>query len=927
MPLHVNLLGTFAVKQDETPVTNFRSDKVRGMLAYLVIEANRAHQRSAIATMLWSESDETKALKNLRSSLSNLKSIVDNDDILSVTRQQIQIVLNETVFVDVLAFEQLIADCEVHQHANVVTCEACIGRYRQAIDLYRGDFLTGFALNDSDGFNDWQTIQSESLHNQVLHALHTVIAHEERAGDAQQLQATANRLLSFTPWSEVAHRALMSAFAMKGDRTAALHQYDQCAQILSENIGVEPNEETQTLARMIRDGSPLNVFRKASTYHNLPQVGSLFVGREQELPQLSKLVMHETYRLITLVGAGGIGKTRLAIAVGKQLLDEFADGVYFVSIESLTRHATDLGVARALADGMSFTLDESKLFLPQLVEILRHKQQLIIFDNCEHLVNNESFITLVQTLLSETQQVRLMLTSRQPFGLQIESIFRLSGLSLPDSMSEDASSHGSVRLFVERAQRVDTLFAFTADDLPIIVDICQLVDGIPLAIELAAASLDRHTLAQLSQTLREDVDVLATTMRDVPERHRTLRTVFDYSWRLLTSEEKHVLMQLSIFQGGFDAEAYQTVVKADPAILASLVSKSLLTQHNESNHVRRYRLLDTVRQYAAQQVETETELAESRARHVTYYLTFLAGKTAGFRGIGQQNTITTVGQDIGNIRQAWSYAVAFDKQALLLDAIDGLHQFYDMRSWYKEGTMAMRQVIELLKDNKDANQMLLGKALARCGWFRFLLGEHEAGKAEINEGRILLQRNEYWAEIVFCLNYLSAIEVNLSNLDPALTHAHHALEMAQTVNDQHGAMIAHNLQGRVHFLRDDYGLAQSNYNWGLTLAQQNGNRWSTAFSLEYLGQLALKQLQADEAQRLFARSLAIRQQMNDRRGVGFCYIGMGDVAQQQGRADEAEELYRRALGSFTKVGNLLGIAKAQQKIDFIDLGASLNFAS
>jgi DNA-binding SARP family transcriptional activator len=583
--LSIRLLGTFQVTRSGEPVTAL-TEKARALLAYLGVETNQPYPRSVLAYLFWPDQPERTALHNLRQALVTLRQAIGdqeaNPPFLLITRQDIQFNPHSSYWLDVAAFERLFAPSQQPEQDRVE-------RWRQAVDLYRGDFMAGFGLRDNVSFEEWLLVRREQYYRQALEAFEQLAGYYERQAEYKQALYYARMRITLSPWQEQAHRQVMRCLVQVGERNTALAQYQTCRRLLQEELNVAPTEETTALYEQIRAGE-LN--RAAQTQpsetrpesansfprHNLPAQLTPFVGREKELAQIGDYLVGPDCRLLTLVGPGGIGKTRLALQAAKRVTDAFCDGVYFIPLAALPK-------AELLASTVS---DVFGVSVDQLCGYLRSQKMLLILDNFERVLSGAD---LLVELLQAAPQVKVMATSQVRLNLQAEWLVRVGALPFPALSRAQARSlcggasgewqdiqkdFSAVRLFVQRARQVETGFALSPETGPGVVRLCQLVEGMPLGIELAAAQVAEFSPSALAHDVANDLARLATTRRDVPPRHRDLGALFDYSWALLEDTERALLRRLLAFQGGFDAEAAQATAGATPADLAALVNKSVL---------------------------------------------------------------------------------------------------------------------------------------------------------------------------------------------------------------------------------------------------------------------------------------------------------------------------------------------------------------
>jgi DNA-binding SARP family transcriptional activator len=553
--LALTLLGPLQATLDGVPVAGFESQKVRALLAYLALEAKRPHAREVLAGLLWPNQTDQDARNNLRQALANLRQALGDQratpSYLLITRDTVQFNRASTHQIDVVVFMELLATCDQHPHRHPETCRSCAQRLQQAVKRYHGDFLSAFFLADSAAFEEWALLKREWLHQRALAASAQLASYYERRGEYAHAQQQAQRQLELDPWREESHRQLMRVLAAGGERSAALVQYATCRRILAAELGVAPEVATTALYDSIQRGSevaPPHAVQLANILaaHTPP---TPLLGRATELAQLAEHLEDRNCRLLTLVGMGGIGKTRLALQAASDLDASFPDGVCFVPLVALT--SAELLVP-AIASALGLALHGLADPKTQLLAYLRAKDVLLVLDNFEQLLDGADVLS---DIVQDAPGIVLLATSREPLNLRMEWLLDTPGLSVPeraDAIGVEQSS--AVQLFVQTARRMRANFALSPEIVPSVAHICQLVAGMPLAIELAASWVRSRSCSEIARGLEQSLEQLATTMQDVPTRHRSMRVVFDQSWRLLSAAEQCVLRRLAVFRGGMQSE-------------------------------------------------------------------------------------------------------------------------------------------------------------------------------------------------------------------------------------------------------------------------------------------------------------------------------------------------------------------------------------
>lgn len=588
------MLGALQVQVgDET--AHFRTDSQRALLAYLAAHQGAPQRRDTLASLLSPDRPDQEALTYLRNRLTLLRGALGDDAAtppwFDVDRKQITLRAGDDIVIDLTRFEQLLALVEAHPHRQLAGCPLCLARLQEAVDLVRGELLTGLNF-PSDTWEAWLVAQREYVRQRTLAAMTLLREAWLARGEWAAVLAIAQRQLSLEPWLEAAHRALMRAYTHLGDRVAALAQFEQCRQRLWDELGVAPEAETRRLRQQIFDRT-LAAPGGLTIPDNLPSPAGLFFGREAEQAQLLQRLVNRHVRLVTIAGAGGMGKTHLAIEVGRQVRASFPDGVWFVPLDASQGGAEAIQIAIGEAVGLGQA--GRQLTGEQVLAILRDKQLLVILDNCEVALSELAFIP---TWLRRAPQVTILATSREPLNFQAESVVTVGGLPVGETAMGAAEA-----LFAERGRMARDEFAVSADNLPQVRAICRLVDGSPLGIALAAAWVRRRSLPQIGEEIGRSLDFLSSRLRDVDPRHRSMRAVFETSWQLLPPAEQEVLAALAVFPTTFTAAAARLVAGASGGDLDRLCEASLLQQQHETE---RYVMHSLLRQFAADKLAART---------------------------------------------------------------------------------------------------------------------------------------------------------------------------------------------------------------------------------------------------------------------------------------------------------------------------------
>ena len=671
--LEIKTLGGLALKVNGHALKDLGSHKAEAILIYLAVGGGSCN-RNVLATLLWPDNDESQAMRSLRVALTVLRK--DLDEYIEISRDTVQMKLGAHVYLDVADLEAKLASGDVEG----------------ALQIYRGEFLQGFYIRDSLEFEDWHRWQQERIYRLVAGGLHTAISNTIEMEDYKKGQALAQQLLQLDPLDELAHRKCILLFALEGQRVNALAQYDKCKTVLQAELGVEPAQETQALYTQISQGARPESAAVLNPIYILPSPQTSFIGREQELVQIISLMGNPACRMLTLVGPGGVGKTRLALRAATKCLASFSDGTYFVALESVT--SPDYLVP-AIADSIHFKIDyfasqlESKY---QLFGYLSNRSILLVLDGFEHLVAGAG---LLSEVIGHAPHLKLLVTSRQRLDLNGEWVFSVIGLPVPQIsngiISDDSSA---LILFEERSRQAKTDFQLSAIDQGYAVDICQFVEGMPLGIELAAAWTPVLSTKEIAQEIQKSLDFLNSSARDVAEKHRSPRAAFNSSWLLLSDGQRDAFCKLSVFQGGFDWPAAQRVAGVSLTQLSNLLDRSMLGR----DHAGRYTMHGLLRQYGLEILNTSLSIRdEIYHQHCLYYTDFLSQRELDLTGRKMYTACDQIRQEKENVRLALKWALINWDGEKYRKILLALLAFYVVHGW-QEGRDAFRDIAQARKE-------------------------------------------------------------------------------------------------------------------------------------------------------------------------------------------------------------------------------------
>ncbi len=930
--LQIHLLGDVHLSLNDSPLTGLKSRTVEGLCIYLACH-QKPIARETLYTLFWPTTPEKQAKANLRSALSYLRKHIA--DYLIVTRQNIGFDPTKKYFVDAELFEtrleKLLANADGQDLSPTQVSEL-----QDSLNLYHGDFLQGFTLDFALGFDEWAVLKRERLHWLAVQSLKKLVDHYLQIGNYQEALRYNSRHLQIDPLDEQIHNQQMWLHVRLGDRHKALSQYATCCQMLQDEFGLQPDPATEKAYRHIRQ---INL----PPPHQLPAYTPLFFGRKTQINELvTRLLRPDNSSFFTLLGMGGSGKSRLATQAATILAQHhagrFLDGIQFLSL--VTIEDID-GLLTALAERLDIKLSGSKPLAKQLIDHLKMQELLLILDNFEHLADNDAILNFIGQLVSadtpggshtETA-VRLIITSRERLFLQTEQVIRVDGLIYPPTQPTTQPSadpnYEAGHLLHDRVGRITGNHELTNADRQAIWKICHAVEGIPIAIELAAGAAWQKSLSQIASEIQKNIDLLAVKMRDLPPRHRSVRAVFDHSWMLLSPHEQQTLARLSIFPATFSYRAARKIIGATRKDLHLLTDKSFLRNLGDS----RFDLHPLLRTFAAEKLHTP---AKWHQKHAHYYLTWLVDLEEAINSAAQPQIVAQIARDYANVNSAWHLALSVGNFDLLTATLATLHRYFNTKGGFVTGEKLFRESAEYVENSyRHEQELVLAKLRSRQSWFAYMMGQYEKSlvlqracipifrkynarrnlaaalseessvlrrMGEFEEARILLLEcltlrmlEEDGRTIGFTLLNLASIARALGDIDGSERYLLEAREISKTFDDTSlTATIANDL-GEVARVRSDWDAAKAYYMEGLTGYTALDDTFRIGISHNNLGSVSHSQKDFTAACRHAEESIRLFKEAGSYRSLPFPMSILGRTAQDEGKPDEALIWFQEAL--------------------------------
>lgn len=900
--LKILLFGSPQIILDDVLI-QVDTKKAIALLSYIAVEA-RPIRRDTLAALLYANYDTSRAKGGLRRTLSSARKGLQKEW-LSVDSDVIALQTSDELFVDVRQFREKIDMAKKHDSDNGLSVSSA-AYLEEAVVLYQEDFMAGFSLRDCPAFDDWQVFEAEALRYEFGNALERLVNWHHQEQTYEHGIPFARRWYQLDPYQDKAIYNLMVFYARTGQRNVAMKTYEDYRVLLRDELDAEPLDETKDLYEQIsQDQLRPKLFEITPAPEtpptNIPTQARPFIGRANEIAHLSRLFNDPTCRLITITGPGGMGKTSLAHQIIEKNRMLFPHGSFEVVLETETN---DEKLIADIAAALRYRFYKGTPPKQQLFDYLRGKVLALLLDNFENYIGDVSLIT---ELLYNHKNTQVIVTSQRPLGLAEEWLFQLRGLPVPEAeTTEDVTD--AVRLFVTTAQKRQWDFELDIQR-PSVFELCRILEGMPLAIEMTASQVTHYSCTELETAIAHNIDLLKSSYQNVPERHRSIRAIFDYTWALLGDDLQIMLLGLTVFRGGFSLEMATAIVGVQEEDIVTLQHHILISERSD----RYYEIPGILKLFLSE--KPFISRSDVERKHSEY-----------FAQLTHEQDLECAGRDAGlevfemafqNIEAGWQHALQHQRLDLLQIYADNLHLFYDIRGRYAEGRTCFEAAAEQIRRFKPVNDNmlnLLAFVQARAGLFNRHLGNMDNAFDCFSESIGLQERLSNWVEMAWSLNNIGVLYLMRGERSDAYDVLTESLSLAQNASDElQIARTTANL-GIMDKMNGNYTAALERLMVSCDIYQRHQHQRMMAATLTNIGNVYLGMDDLSQASNFYEQSYESNRKLEDQWGTACALINWGRVSLLQEQLHEARHIFDECLAICDRIGKQSGIAKSHYYI-------------
>lgn len=883
----------------------------------MVLENHQVHSRSTLASLFWPDVPEQTALHNLRQALTTIKKAVsesiDGLELFSSERESLGIKEDVDIQVDILEFEKRIQVLLDH-HDGRSACGFPIHQLKSTMSCAEGEILPLLTLPDSDLFEDWLTLRKERINRFRVSGYSVLLKYYESRGEWIKARKTAENLLAIAPWDEDVHARLIYILLQSSLANVALTHYHSAVRYLNSSLDIEPGLVLQNAHADIQKFLSSGKIQKQriSLIKNLPGYATPFVGRDNEINALENWISNPEFKVITITGPGGSGKTRLATELARLQNTFFKDGVYFISIAGCyTVEELTSTILRALGEGVEHKSNS----MEELLTWAHYRCALMILDNVEDV---QVAALLVKELTEAAPNIVLVLTAYSFLNLMGEKVYALNGLSTLKGDKSDA-----VKLFFSHLQMESFPEAQQPDFINIAVEICDLVEGFPLAIDLAACQTRWIPISEIRNDLQVSIDILNSQSINLPERHRSIQASFENVWQRLSAQEQLLIFRLTIFESPFTTQASLAVCDVDDAILNEFSKRALLIwdglQHYRFHRVVKQNILERYKM-----VEDERE--KLAKRHALWFHDLGLSLYEDSRGDRFNHFCKGIEAVFADIVAGALWFCQTKSWQQVDDLITPLNKYFESLSLFREGANTFEKILQSMSED-DQNLICRARLICRIALFRLQIQQYENIAENINFGLDVARKFNLQHEEVYCLNAISTYAYKCKKSSTAIDYAYQALELSRKVNnkDEEAHSLYNlgyaqvnlgdisqaeenlnasrvlceqledwrrlskvlNVLADIACYRGDYNLALQYYDQALIIVRSSQNLYSESLILNNVGTAYLEMKNYSKADEYFRKSVDICRQINDREGESIALSNLGETAAYQNDFESA----------------------------------------